>query len=101
MNYEPLSKKNVGMSQKKVIQRNEEIVELKKEIGQLKRDYEIATFTWHAPVSHLFQVLKHLMKYKFNKDLTDFSFFITSYNQIFIADSPEYVDNNNIINFLF
>ncbi|GBC40002.1 hypothetical protein GLOIN_2v1766875 [Rhizophagus irregularis DAOM 181602=DAOM 197198] len=83
-------------AQKKIIQQDEEIVELRKELGQLKKDYEIATFTWHAPVSHFFQVPEHLIEYKPDEDSTDSSFSTTFYDQIFVADGLEYVDDNNI-----
>ncbi|PKC62131.1 hypothetical protein RhiirA1_465586 [Rhizophagus irregularis] len=99
-------------AQKKVIQQDEEIVGLKNEVKQLKKDNKRTTYSTKYFETKYYHAISVIQKYgmivvddnipespSFVSSSSSSSFSSSSYNQIFVADGFNYIndntDNNN------
>ncbi|PKB98323.1 hypothetical protein RhiirA5_431551, partial [Rhizophagus irregularis] len=95
-------------AQKKVIQQDEEIVGLKNEVKQLKRENKSTTYStkyfetkyYHAmSVIHKYGIIvidDNMPKFpSFVPSSSSSSFSSSSYDQIFVANGPDYINDNN------
>ncbi|GBC15904.1 hypothetical protein GLOIN_2v1770484 [Rhizophagus irregularis DAOM 181602=DAOM 197198] len=95
-------------AQKKVIQQDEEIVGLNGEVKQLKRENKSAMYSTKYFETKYYHVMSVIQKYgmivvddsmlKSSSPIpssSSSSFSSSSYDQIFVADGPDYINNDN------
>ncbi|RGB23669.1 hypothetical protein C1646_774171 [Rhizophagus diaphanus] len=105
-----ITQKECWDTQKKVIQQGEEIVKLKSKVKQLKRDTKLAMSSLKYFENRYYYAMSVISKYDMivvdnnvpespsfvtSSSSSSSSFSSSSYDQIFVADSPNYINNNN------
>ncbi|RGB33551.1 hypothetical protein C1646_761540 [Rhizophagus diaphanus] len=105
-----VTQKECWDAQKKVIQQGEEIVKLKRKVKQLKRDTKLAMSSSKYFENRYYHMMNVISKYDMivvNNNVPESPSFVTSsssssssfssssYDQIFVADGPNYINNNN------
>ncbi|EXX63434.1 hypothetical protein GLOIN_2v1787626 [Rhizophagus irregularis DAOM 181602=DAOM 197198] len=103
-----IAQKECWEAQKKVIQQDEEIVGLKGEVKQLKRENKSAMYSTKYFENKYYHAMSVIQKYgmivvddnmpKSPSPIlssSSSSFSSSSYDQIFVADGPDYINDNN------